>query len=77
MMGDNFERPEGSDKEPMNPDATFMQVISNLVINQQAMTHSSTQMIERLATGSTPGTQAPHAVQGNSRAGSRPCYPLS
>jgi hypothetical protein len=34
MMGDKYERPEGSGKAPMDPDAAFMQVISNLVISQ-------------------------------------------
>jgi hypothetical protein len=53
MMGDRYERPEGSGKAPMDPDATFMQVISNLVISQQAMTQSLAQMVDRLATGST------------------------
>jgi hypothetical protein len=72
MMGDRFKRPEGSRKAPMNPDATFMQVISNLVISQQVMTQSLAQMVDRLATGSTSDTQAPHAAQGNSVVGSRP-----
>jgi hypothetical protein len=34
MMGDMFERLERIGKEPMDLDATFMHVISNLVINQ-------------------------------------------
>jgi len=38
MMGDRYERPEGSGKAPMDPETTFMQVINNLVISQQAMT---------------------------------------
>jgi hypothetical protein len=33
-MGDMYERPEGNGKAPVDPDATFMQVISNLVISQ-------------------------------------------
>jgi hypothetical protein len=56
MMGDRYERPEGSGKAPMDPDAAFMQVISNLVISQQAMTQSLAQMADRLATGSTRHT---------------------
>jgi hypothetical protein len=32
MMGDRYERKEGHSKSPMDPDATFMQVISNMVI---------------------------------------------
>jgi hypothetical protein len=36
------------------------------------MTQSLAQMADRLAIGSTTGTQAPHAAQGNSGAGSRP-----
>jgi len=38
MLGDRYERPEGSGKAPMDPDATFMQVLDNLVVSQQAMT---------------------------------------
>jgi hypothetical protein len=75
MMGDRYERPEGSGKAPMDPEATFMQVLNNLVVSQQAMTQSLAQMADRLATGSTPGTQAPHAAQGNSGAGNRPHSP--
>jgi hypothetical protein len=74
-MGYMYERPEGSGKAPMDPDVSFMQVISNLVISQQAMTQFLAQMVDRLATGSTPGTQAPHTAQGNSGAGSRPHSP--
>jgi hypothetical protein len=29
MLGDRYERPEGSGKAPMDPDAAFMQVLSN------------------------------------------------
>jgi hypothetical protein len=55
MMGDRFERPEGSGKEPMDPNATFMQAISNLVISQHTMIQSLAQMVDRLATRSTSG----------------------
>jgi hypothetical protein len=75
MMGGAYERPEGSGKAPMDLDAAFMQVISNLVVSQQAMTQSLAQMADRLAIVSTLGTQAPHAAQGNSGAGSRPHSP--
>jgi hypothetical protein len=59
----------------MEPEATFMQVLKNLVVSQQAMTQSLAQMVDRLAIVGTPGTQAPHAAQGNSGAGSRPQTP--
>jgi hypothetical protein len=75
MTGDECERPEGSGKEPMDPDASFMQVISNLVISLQAMTESLAQMVDRLTTGSIPGTNTPHATQGNSEASNRPHSP--
>jgi hypothetical protein len=75
MLGDRYERREGSGKAPMDPKATFMQVLGNLVVSQQAMTQSLAQMTDRLAIVGTPGTQAPHAAQGNSRAGSRPQSP--
>jgi hypothetical protein len=71
MMGDRYERPEGSGKAPMDPEATFMQVLNNLVISQQAMTQSLAQMADRLAIGNIPATHVPHATQGNSGAGSR------
>jgi hypothetical protein len=75
MLGDRYERPEGSGKTPMDPEATFMQVLDNLVVSQQAMTQSFAQMADRLAIVGTPGTQAPHTTQGNSGAGSRPPSP--
>jgi hypothetical protein len=59
----------------MEPETTFMQVLNNLVVSQQSMTHSLTQMDKRLAIVGTPGTQAPHATQGNSGASSRPQSP--
>jgi hypothetical protein len=34
MLGDKYERPEGSGKPPMDPEATFMHVLDNLVVNQ-------------------------------------------
>jgi hypothetical protein len=49
MLGDRYERPEGSGKAPMDPEATFMQVINNMVASQQAMTQSLAQMVDRLA----------------------------
>jgi hypothetical protein len=72
MMRHRYERPQGSGKAPMEPEATFMQVLSNLVVSQQAMTRSLAKMADRLATGSTSGTQAPHTAQGNSGAGNKP-----
>jgi hypothetical protein len=49
MLGDRYERPEGSGKAPMDPEADFMQVLGNLVVSQQAMTQSLAHMAERLA----------------------------
>jgi hypothetical protein len=53
MLGDRYERPEGSGKSPMQPEATFILVINNLVVSQQAMTQSLVQMVDRLAILST------------------------
>jgi hypothetical protein len=64
MLGDRYERPKGSGKAPMEPEAAFMQVLNNLVVSQQTMTQSLAQMADRLAIVGTPGTQAPHAAQG-------------
>jgi hypothetical protein len=75
MLGDRYERPEGSGKAPMDPEAAFMQVLGDLIVSQQAMTQYLAQMADRLAIVGTLGTQAPHAAQGNSRAGSRPHSP--
>jgi hypothetical protein len=71
MMGDRYERPEGSGKAPIDPKATFMQVLNNLVSSQQAMTQSLVQMADRLAIGNILAIHAPHAAPGNSGAGSR------
>jgi hypothetical protein len=62
MLGDRYERPEGSGKAPMEPETTFMQVLSNLVVSHQAMTQSLVKMVDRLAIVGTLGTQAPHAA---------------
>jgi hypothetical protein len=75
MWGDRYERPEGTGKAPMDPEATFMQVLSNLVVSQQTVTQCLAQLVDRLAIVDTSGTPAPHAAQGNSRAGSRPQTP--
>jgi hypothetical protein len=72
MLGDRYERPEGSGKPPMEPEAAFMQVISDMLASQQTMSQSLAQVANRLA---MVGTQAPHAAQGNSGPGSRPQSP--
>jgi hypothetical protein len=74
-LGDRYERPEGSGKAPVDPDATFMQVISDMLASQRTMSQSLAQVADRLAMVDIPGTQAPHAAQGNSGAGSRPQSP--
>jgi hypothetical protein len=38
MWGDRYERPKGSGKGPMDPEATFMQVINDMLASQRAMT---------------------------------------
>jgi hypothetical protein len=74
MLGDKYERPEGSGKAPMDPKATFMQVLDNMVVSQEAMTQSLPQMADILTIVGTSGTQAPDAAHGNSGAGSRTQY---
>ena len=37
MLGDRYERPEGSGKAPMEAEATFMQVISDMLASQRTM----------------------------------------
>jgi len=59
----------------MDPEATFMQVLNNLVIIQQVMNQSLAQMTDRLAIGNIPGENVLHATQGNLGAGSRPHSP--
>jgi hypothetical protein len=71
-LGDRYERPEGSVKGPVDPDVAFMQVISDMLASQRTMSQSLAQVADRLAMVDIPGTQAPHAAQGNSGAGSRP-----
>jgi hypothetical protein len=75
MWGDRYERPEGTGKAPMEPEATFTQVISDMLASQWTMSQSLAQVAKRLAMVDIPGTQAPHASQGNSGAGSRPQPP--
>ena len=75
MLGDRYERPEGSGKAPVDPETTFMQVINDMLANQRTMSQSLAQVVDRLARVGTPYTQAPHAAQGNSGAGNRPQSP--
>jgi hypothetical protein len=56
ILGDRYERPKGNGKSPMEPKATFMQVLNNLVASQHAMTRSLVQMVDRLAIVGTLGT---------------------
>jgi hypothetical protein len=74
-LGDRYERPEGSGKAPVYPDVAFMQIISDMLASQRTMSQSLAQVAERLAMVDIPGTQGPHAVHGNSGAGSRPQSP--
>jgi hypothetical protein len=55
----------------MDPNAAFMQDISDMFASQRAMSHSLARVADRLAMVDIPGTQVPHAAQGNSRVGSR------
>jgi hypothetical protein len=75
MPGDRYARPEGSGKAPVDPEATFMQVINDMLASQRTMSQSLAQVVDRLARVGTPNTQVPHAAQGNSGAGSRPQSP--
>jgi hypothetical protein len=59
----------------MEPETTFMQVINDMLASQRTMSQSLAQVVDRLARVGTPDTQAPHAAQGNSGAGSRPQSP--
>jgi hypothetical protein len=72
MWGDKYERPEGSGKAPMDPKASFMQVINDMLASQRAMTQSLAHVVDRLAIVGTPGIQTLHTTQGNSGVGSRP-----
>jgi hypothetical protein len=75
MLGDRYERPEGSGKALVDPETTFMQVINDMLASQRTMSQSLAQVVDRLARVGTPDTQVLHAAQGNSRAGSRPQSP--
>jgi hypothetical protein len=45
-LGERYERPEGSGKAPVDPDATFMQVISDMLASQQTMSQSLAQVAD-------------------------------
>jgi hypothetical protein len=75
MLGDRYERPEGSGKAPVDPEIAFMQVINDMLASQWTMSQSLAQVVDRLDRVGTPDTQVPHAAQGNSGAGSRPQSP--
>jgi hypothetical protein len=75
ILGDKYEQPEGSGKAPVDPEASFMQVINGMLASQRTMSQSLAQVVDRLARVGTPDTQVSHVAQGNSRAGSRPQSP--
>jgi hypothetical protein len=75
MLGDRYERPEGSGKALVDPETTFMQVINNMLASQWTMSQSLAQVVDRLARVGTSDTQVPHVAKGNSGAGSRPQSP--
>jgi hypothetical protein len=64
ILGDRYERPQGSGKAPIDPEASFMQVINDMLASQRTMSQSLAQVVDRLARVGTPDTQVPHAVQG-------------
>jgi hypothetical protein len=75
MLGDRYERPEGSGKALVDPETNFMQVINDMLASQRTMSQSLAQVVDRLARVGTPDTQVPHAAQGNSGVGCRPQSP--
>ena len=62
MWGDRYERPEVTGKAPMDPEASFMQVLNNLVVSQQTLAQYLAQLVDRSAIVDTPSTPAPHAT---------------
>jgi hypothetical protein len=64
MLGDRYERPEGSGKAPMEPEAAFMQVIIDMLASQRTMSHSLAQVADRLAMVGILSTQAPMRHRG-------------
>jgi hypothetical protein len=62
MWGDRYESLEGIGKAPMEPEAAFMQVISDMLASHQTMSQSLAQVAERLDMVDISGTQAPHAA---------------
>jgi hypothetical protein len=75
MLGDRYERLEGSGKALVDPETTFMQVINDMLASQWTMSQSLAQVVDRLARVGTPDKQVPHVAKGNSEAGSRPQSP--
>jgi hypothetical protein len=75
MLGDRYERPEGSGNAPVDSEAAFMQVINDMLASQRTMSQSLAQVVDRLARVGTPDTKVSHVAQGNSGAGSRPQSP--
>jgi hypothetical protein len=75
MLGDSYERLEGSGKAPIDLEAAFMQIINDMLASQQTMSQSLAEVVDRLARVGTPDTQVPHATHRNSGAGNRPQSP--
>ena len=72
MLGDRYERPEGSGKAPVYPEVAFMQVINGMLSSQWTMSQSLAEVVDRLARVGTLDTQVSHAAQANLGGGSRP-----
>ena len=64
MWGDRYERPEGTGKAPMELEATFMHVISDMLASQRTMSQSLAQVAERLAMVDILGTTSPTCSTG-------------
>jgi hypothetical protein len=62
ILGDRYERPEGSGKAPVDPEAAFMQVINDMLASERTMSQSLAQVVDRLARVGSPNTQVPHAA---------------
>jgi hypothetical protein len=56
MLGDRYERPEGSNKPLVDPEVAFMQVINNMLASQWTMSQSLAEVVDRLARVGTPDT---------------------
>jgi hypothetical protein len=77
MLGDRYEKPEGSGKAPVDPETAFMQVINDMLASQRTMSQSLAQVVDRLARVGTQTHKSRMQHRGTQEQAVDPSHPLA